>query len=241
MVRGPIVIVVAALAAAALAAPAAAQPTYVDPVLVLGGVDEDAAREVVVAAVGRAGLRAIHGDGVACDEASACLADRARAAGAAAGLRVTIADVAGGVVASVIRVDLAGRSARQVLQVGSLEALEAELAALLAPPARRRDRRAGWVAVGVTGALAAAGLAATWYAHDHRDDFFAAHVDAGGDIVGITPEGARRAEARARRWSFAGGALFAAAGATGVVAAVLLVRERGGEARSGGLAIGGRF
>jgi hypothetical protein len=241
---------VAAVVLFATVAPARADEGtgYVDEIAAFGGVDIDLARELVVGALSRAGLRARFAAATVapCGDQPACLAERGRAAGARVAIRLTVAEVGDDVVASILIVQTRrGEAARHLEQGFELGGLEDRLAALLGSgPARRAPRRriAAWSLVGATVLVGVAGAAATWMARDLRDDFFTDHVDANGDVVGLSPAAARAAEARARGWALAGGLLIAGAGATGLAATVLFVDGGGGgEARPAGVAVTGRF
>lgn len=233
---------VATIVVLRLAAPAAAEPIHVDAVLTYGGVDPGDASALVAEAARRSGLEAVFAREPACAEASPCLADAARRSGARRGARVTIADVAGEVVASVLIVDGRGRSQRHELSAPTLAGLASGLADALAEPAAAgRPRRTVWILAGLAGGLALSGGAAMWHAGQLRDDFFAEHVDANGDVVGISRDEARRAEGRARTWSVASIALLTVAGASGLAATVLVVRGTDGETRPAGVALAGRF
>lgn len=245
-----------ALAVAALVCTAASgadaedRGAFVDEVEVFGGIDRDAARDLVVAALARVGLRAHFADPGAppCGDQPACLADRAQTGGFAVAVRVTIAAVADEVVAAVLVVR-AGRvpAHRQVAQAVSLDALDEELGAALAaapgvvPEPERPRRRAAWVALGGAVLLGSGGALALWKAYDLRAEFLSNHVDDNGDVVGISPAGARAAEDRAQRWALAGDLLLAGAAAAGITATVLFVRGGDGEVRPAGIAVGGRF
>jgi hypothetical protein len=242
-----VLVVAAVLLVVAPAAAAADRVGYVDEIVVFGGPDAAAARDLVDSALQQAGLRArfAGADTSPCGEDVACLAARARAIGAPIALRVTVAEVAGEFVASVLIVNVGRHSTeRHVEQGGELSALDAGLAAALAhasPEPAPRRRAVAWTLAGTAAALLVGGALATWKAHDLRDEFFAQHVDANGDIVGISPSDARAAERRARGWSIVGGLLLAGAAGTGIAATVLFVRDREGEPRPAGLAIGGTF
>jgi hypothetical protein len=242
-------VAIAVMLLVASAAPALAEDraAYVDEVVVAGGPGAGEARDRIAGAVRQAGLqvRFAAASVTPCGEDPACLAVRGRAAGAVVALRVTIAEVAGEVIAAVLIVDVRrGTAERRLAQGVELADLDGGIAAALARHARAAPRRrvAAWSLTGAAVLLAAGGAAATWRAHDLRDRFFADHVDANGDVFGISPAAARAAEVRARRWSLAGGLLLAGAASTGVAATVLFVRGGdGGEVRPAGLAVAGRF
>lgn len=223
---------------------------YVDEVAVFGGPQAHAAREPLIAALGRAGYQAVFAlaTEAPCGDRPACLADRARAVGAAFALRVTIAEVSDVVMVSITSVDArSGRVRRHVAQGADLspvgEALAAVLAREVAPDRAGRARRmTPWLLGGASVLLAAGGLFATWRAHDLQSQFFADHVDTNGDVHGISAEAARDAEAHAQRWSYAGGALLAGAAGTGITATVWFFRDRDREEpRPVGIAVSGTF
>lgn len=233
----------AAIAVAAASATASADPpvAYVE-IVVSGGPDAMQGRQLADSLLRRAGLRATFADSgtVPCGDDAACLADRARSSGAVIAVRLTIADVAGRTVVSMVATDAGHTIRREIAQDVDASRPDDRLAALLrdlVPTPRSRRRTVAWSLVGVTGALVIGGLAATWYAHDLRGDFFAEHVASNGDVFGISPAGARAEEARARRWSILGGVTLAGAAITGTTAVVLFVRGPSGESRPAGVAL----
>jgi hypothetical protein len=208
----------------------AGEPVHVDGVAAYGGVEPDDARAIVAEAVRASGLEPV--------------LDLPSDGGARLVVRVTIAQVAGELLASVDTVDRRGRPLRSTVSAATRDALVRELARLfaatVASPTPRRVR-SGWIVAGAAGALALSGAVATWHAYDIRGDFFDNHVDANGDVFGITVDEARREETRAQRWSAVGIVLLAGAAASGIAATVLLVRSPDGEARPAGVMVGGRF
>lgn len=221
---------------AALAGPSVA---YVDEVAVFGGVDESRVRALVVATAARRGLSAQFAAPakLPCGDDSRCLLERAQAIGARVGLRFTMVEVADGLVAAALIVDVDRHDTRRELLEGiDLVQPDPRLVAALPEGAntRRPRRLAAWsLAVGA-GALAIGGAAAVWHSRELRDDFFSKHIAENGDVIGISPRDARASEQRAQRWSLAGGVLLVGAAAAGLGATMLFVTERGG-----GIAIGG--
>lgn len=224
----------AALAIIGSVGTAAAGPrlAYIDEVAVFGGAEEPRVRAFVDATVTRGGLRAQFAGTmkIPCGNDPACLMDRTRAAGAVVGLRVTVAEIAGGFVAAVLIVDVDHRDTRREIVEGiDLARPDDRLVGALRVHAdtQRRPRYAAWsLAVGA-GVLAIGGSVATWRARDLRSEFFANHVAPNGDVIGISPMEARAAEQRAQRWSLAGGILLVVAAASGLGATVLFVTEGG--------------
>lgn len=91
-------------------------------------------------------------------------------------------------------------------------------------------------------AVAIAGGLSLWRGHAIERDFFDDHVNAAGEVFGISPDQAAATETRARRWQWAGAALLAVGTGAGVTGSILLFRHRGDEApRPAGLALRGRF
>jgi hypothetical protein len=235
-------IVVAVLAAATTAAAGPSRLAYVDEIVVVGGPDPLLARTFAAECVRRGGMSPRFADegSAPCGDDTACLTERARTFGAAVALRLTIADVGGRIVASMLASNERGTIRREVVPATDLHRGDDRLASVLrelAPAPPRRSRLAAWTLVGVSGALAMGGGLALWYAHDLRDQFYTDHVAPNGDVFGISPADARREERRARGWSFVG--VFAVGGAAvvGGVAAILLVRTPSGETRPAGVAV----
>lgn len=239
-----------AVTASSPAAADAAAVAYVDEVAVVAGPDAGAGRELARSVVERAGLRATFAaEGTSpCGEDAQCLAARARAAGAPVAIRVTIVAIADELVVSMLVVDTRREGMhRHVEENADLEGTEVPLAtALAAVLAETSDRprtrlTRAWIVAASAVALGIGGGLATWHAYDLRDQFVDQHVDDNGDVVGISPEDAHRAEATAQRWSLAGSLLLVGAAATGITATVLFVRQPGGETRPAGVVLGGRF
>lgn len=225
-------VVLACLGSVATAT-AAPRVGYVDEIAVFGGVEESHVRTLVEATMTRSGLRARFAEAATqpCGNDSRCLMDRTHAVGAAVGLRFTVAEVAGSLVAAVWIVDVEHRDTRRELLEGiDLVRPDARLLDALGvrDDAGRRPRYAAWTLAVGAGALAIGGAVAMWQARDLRSEFFADHVAANGDVIGISPTDARAVEQRARRWSLAGGILLIGAAASGVGATVLFMTDRGG-------------
>ncbi len=230
------------LATATAAAAGGPPVAYVDEVIVAGGVDHAHARTFAAVSVRRGGLLPRFADAgtPSCGDDGACLAERARAVGAAIALRLTIAEVGDRVVVSMLAGTARGSIRREVVPAAELERADDRLASVLrelGPPPDRRSRAGAWLLAGTSAALAIGGGAATWYAHDLRARFYADHVAPNGDVFGISPADARAEERRAGRWSLAGGLALGGAALAGTGAAILFVRGAGGEPRPGGLAV----
>jgi hypothetical protein len=211
---------------------AAAEPpiAYVDEIVIAGGPEVDRAREFAAALVQRAGLRARFSESGndPCGDDPACLALRARRARAAVALRLAIADVGGRVTVALLAVDGAHvrREIADDVDLGRADdGLAAAVRELLPAPRFVHRRLAAWSLLVTSAALAIGGGGAVWHAHDLKQQFFAAHVAANGDVYGISPAEARVEEARARRWSLLGGIALAGAGIAGVSATVMFIHE----------------
>jgi hypothetical protein len=246
-------VLVAALLCA-VAGPATAQPlraAYVEEVGVYGELE----RAAVVAFVGRvlreAGYEPIFAptDRPGCGGDATCMAERARAAGAALAVRATVLGLAGEISIALVITAVSEPSpwqhqAQGVDLTGSAPALSAAVAAVpIETPRRSRARPiAAWTLTASAVALAAGGTWALVEVRSQRRAFFRDHVNAAGEVVDISMDDARRAERNARRWSIAGAALFGGAGAAGVSAVVLFVGGSDGERpRPVGVGLAGSF
>jgi hypothetical protein len=173
---------------------------------------------------------------------TSCLAERARARGADVAVRAIWVEVATEVslALEVVRTrDL--QVANYVVRRADPTAAATVVGSLLAADRDRGSSRGGttvaWTLAGTSAALLIGGGASSLRAWQKRREFFAAHIDESGNIVGISPADARAAEGRARAWSLAGAALLAGAAASGVTATFMLTQ--GGS--DGGVVVGGRF
>jgi hypothetical protein len=213
---------------------------YVDDVVVAGGPSVEVGRQFAASVIVRAGLRPVFAaeETDPCGDDPACLTTRLRDHGASLAVRFVITEVAGQVHVALT----AFRSApvRELVADVDLARADDRLAAVLqglAPPRPRRGRIAAWSLLAVSVSAATAGGLATWYAYDQRARFFRDHVDEDGHVFGISPEGARQSESRARRWSLLGGVGLGLAVISGVSASVLFLRDDGGEHRPRGLLV----
>jgi hypothetical protein len=171
-----------------------------------------------------------------------CLAERARARGADVAVRATWVEVATEISLALEVVSARdGQVASYIVRRADPTAAATVVAGLLAADRDRISSRGSaavaWTLAGTSAALLLGGGASSWRAWHQRREFFAAHVDEGGDVVGISPADARAAERRARAWSVAGAALLAGAAASGITATVMFTRS----SSDGAVAVGGRF
>jgi hypothetical protein len=213
----------------------------IDEIVVAGGVDSDQARRFVISVVARAGLEArfLSGEEDPCGDDPACLARRARRERARIAVRFTITEVAGDVIVAILAVQ-EQRTRRELAESVDLQRSEDLLVDTLrglAPATRSSRRVVAWTFAGAGVVLGIAGGVATWRAHDLEARFFARHVDANGDVFGISPQGARAAEREARRWSMIGAAGLGLGAIAGVTATILFVRRDSGEPQPAGIAL----
>jgi hypothetical protein len=210
--------------------------------VIAGGPDEAQARAFAAESIHRSGMTprfAADGD-APCGDDGACLAERARSLGAVVALRLTIAEVGDRVVVSMLASNARGTIRREMISAADLYRADDRLAAVvreLGPPQRKQSRFGAWTLTAVSVALGLGGGLATWYAHDLKSQFFAEHVDANGDIIGISPGDARGQERRARQWSYLGGFALGGAALAGAGATLLFVRSTSGEARPAGISV----
>jgi hypothetical protein len=236
-------LLIALVVTAALTTTASARPiAYVDELVLAGGPDAGRARELATEIVEGAGfhVRFAAPGTVPCGDAPPCLADRAAALGVAVALRLTIVEVGGQLSIAMLASARGGATRRQLVEVADPTHPDPTLAATLRelePERRGGSRRAAWAFVIASAGLAIGGAAATWFAYDLRDRFFADHVAANGDVFGTSPSGARAEERRAQRWSLVGGLALGAAAVTGVTAGIMFVRSSSGEPRPAGVVV----
>jgi hypothetical protein len=216
---GPLALCLAA--GRALAAPGA----YVDEVAIHGRVAPGEATAFVHRVLGAAGLeprRAAGADDPAattpapCGRDPACLAERGRREGARVAVRATVLELAGEVSISLYVVDTrtgaASEHARQGVDLrGADEALTADLRSRFVADRGSSSRTAAWTLAASAIALGAGGAFALLHAEGIEDAFFADHVNANGDVVGISPADAMAEEDRARAWTVGGGVLLGGA------------------------------
>jgi hypothetical protein len=200
----------------------AASPAYVDEVATHGRVAPAEAAAFVARVLRAAGLEPLvapdarHGDAAPCGRDAACLAGRGRRAGARLALRATVLELAGEISVSLYVVDTrtgsASEHARQGVDLrGVDDALAADLRGRFGAERGRRRRVAAWTFAGTAAALGTGGVLALLHARSIEDAFLADHVNAGGDVVGISPADAMAEERRARAWTLGGGLLIGGA------------------------------
>lgn len=232
------------------AAAGSARLAYVDQVEVFGGPAASEGRSFVATVLRQAGLGATFAgpDETPCGEDAGCLAERAQKIGADVSLRATVALIAGQTSVGLFVVRASGSVWRYQKRDVDLGAGDPEVAAALASsPLLARDEEGGapvaaWSLTGAGLVLVAGGAVAIWRAFDLRDQFLREHVDDGGDVVGLSPAGARAAEKRARRFALAGSLLVGAGAAAGLGAGILFVRDSGERSpRPAGLVVEGDF
>jgi hypothetical protein len=231
-----------ALILAFTSAAAAAPFAHVDEVVIAGGIDPNQGRAFASLVTRRAGFEPRFADSLRtpCGDVPACLVDRAREVGAAVAIRITLVDVGGQVIASMLAIDARGRMRRQLVPGVDVYRADDTLAAelrLFAPQLAGRTRTAAWAFTVTSAALALAGGILTWHAHDRRAQFYADHVAANGDVVGISPADARARERIARQWSMVGGSLLGGAALSGITATILFVRTPSGDNYLAGVAV----
>jgi hypothetical protein len=218
------------------------------------GLDDDRWAETLVlsslASAGFSGVVRSDGDGDAaaiarCATRASCIARWGRAHGAVAvvraevvqaGARATIAievtDVAAATRHVVLRGEVAIGIARDEGLVSALAAVRPDGAAPAGPL-----RKVGWTLAGAAAVLGAGALFSYVRASSIEEEF-RDHLDAGGDVSGITPGQAATLEERARRWSLIGAVLLVAGGASATAGTILLVWPDDEGATAG---IGGSF
>lgn len=248
MFRIAIAIVALALSAGNLRA----QPVaYVDDVVVYGDVPKQSARTLVIQAVDRAGFRAVFRgeDGEPCRASTACLRQRAGRLSARVALTVVVLALTREVSLALSIVDLQRKTAWKYT-VDQLElspgptSLADGIRAAAAGGSLTRQRSRGplpWLATGAAIALAAGGAWAYLEARARRSEFLANHVDANGDLVGISQNDAMRMESDAQNLALLGAVLWTGAVASGLGAGILFARSRTEQAVPAGLVITGRF
>jgi hypothetical protein len=240
----------AVLLLAALLVPASgfgdAKPAaYVDEVANYTGASDHDVDELLREALREAGYVPLAnvGNAAPCSAGETfCLAERARARGAEVAVRAIWVEVATDISLALEVVSARnGQVASYIVRRADPTAAATVVGSLLA--ADRDHGSSGgstaiaWTLAGTSAALLLGGGASSWRAWQQRRTFFAAHVDEGGDVVGISPADARAAERQAHAWSVAGAALLAGAAASGITATVMFTRSSSESA----VAVGGRF